>query len=117
MKPIVVYVDWLDWFSGKDYFVSGVTLFPFVCIHKNLRDTIDGKKKITHETIHFYQALETLVVGFYFLYIYQFLLNLFFYASGWYDAYVMVSFEMEAFDNEEDFDYPSKRKWFAWRKY
>ena len=112
IKPIIVYVDWLRFFSNKKYIASGVTLFPFICIHKNLRDTIDGLIKVNHESIHFEQMKETFVIGFYLIYAVNFLRNLF--RAKPYQAYKTVMFEQEAFDCEKELKYLESREKYVW---
>ena len=116
ITPIVLYVDWLRFFSSEKYIVSGVSIFPFIFIHKNLRNTIDGRIKINHESIHFYQTLETFIIGFYLIYAFNFLVNLF--KHDWYWAYKNVVFEKEAHINERYLDYlwHPYRKRYAWWK-
>lgn len=116
MKPIVKYVKWLDIFKGKNYFVSGMALFPFVLLHKNLEYTVDGYIKENHESIHFEQQKELFVIGFYLIYVFEFVRNLFHYKSS-YKAYKNISFEREAFTNEANLNYLDKREKYAFKKF
>lgn len=56
---------------------------------------------------------ELLYVPFYILYILEWLYRLT--QKG--NAYKNVSFEKEAYDNENDMDYLNKREYFSWIKY
>ena len=69
-----------------------------------------------HETIHFWQCVETLIFGFVLMYFGEY----FVYRLKGLDhrsAYMAISFEREARANQSDEDYISKRKFLAWRKY
>ena len=75
-----------------------------------------GKVKpnvINHESIHTVQMREMLYLPFYLWYGIEWFIRLF--QHG--DEYRSISFEREAYDNETDADYLSKRKHFAWFKY
>lgn len=113
MRPIVIYNDTIlnlfSWF----FRVGGIAIFPFVIIRKNKKDNIRGKITINHETIHFWQCIELLVIGFYVLYLLFFLFNLIKYRDLKL-AYVNIPFEKEAYSKELDFDYISKRKMYSW---
>jgi hypothetical protein len=71
---------------------------------------------IRHEEIHTAQMKELLYVPFYLLYILEFLWH---YARkrNFKDAYMAISFEVEAYKYEFDKDYLSTRKHYAqWRQ-
>jgi hypothetical protein len=91
--------------------VYAITLFPFVFI----RDEGD-EITITHETIHHKQYLETLVLGFLFLYLFDFVYGLIKYRSTE-EAYFRIRFEQEAYANDIYEDYLEKRRMFSWLKY
>jgi len=82
-----------------------------------LRDKsgLEDKSLINHETIHWRQELETLIIGFYILYLFFYLKNLITGKVG-YEAYRSIPFEKEAFDHQDDLTYLSKRKFFAWAR-
>jgi hypothetical protein len=91
--------------------VYAITLYPFVFI----RD--EGNEiTINHERIHLKQQKELLIIGFYFLYIIFWLVNLIRYRS-FFLAYSAIPFEREAYQNEENWVYTLNRKAFAWWKY
>lgn len=95
------------------------------------------EKNFNHEGIHSVQILEMIVVGltvllpfvlfgvispwwlfasvgtFYYWYFIEWLVRIF--KKG--NAYRNISFEREAFDNDDDLTYLANRKRFAWRKY
>lgn len=71
---------------------------------------------INHESIHYEQEKELGYVGFYLLYILEYLYNRIKYKNGR-TAYHNISFEKEAYDNQRDLDYIPNRKKFSWLKY
>ena len=91
--------------------IGAITLWPFVISRNKL-----NKQVLNHETIHIKQQQELLIIGFYILYVYYWIKGLMFYGSAQM-AYYSIPFEMEAYDNDEDLEYLSKRKLMAWWKY
>ena len=92
----------------------GITLFPFV-----LLKTVELKKNmilVNHEKIHLKQQLELLVFPFYIIYVMEFLLRLMQY-KNWHLAYRHISFEREAYLNENDLSYLKSRSFFGFIKY
>ena len=67
------------------------------------------ERDYNHEAIHTKQMKELLYVPFYILYILEWLYRLT--QKG--NAYKNVSFEKEAYDNENDMDYLNKREYFS----
>jgi hypothetical protein len=96
----------------------GISIFPIVFLYGKY---FESKTTINHETIHFKQQLEMLVIPFYLVYGFFFLLNFFkgFFKKdgGWNTSYYRIPFEQEAYDNEENLDYLKSRKPYAWIKY
>lgn len=77
--------------------------------------TVSGKT-INHELIHTKQMKEMGYIFFYLWYgIEYILIRLFHRKQG--DAYHDVSFEEEAHNNDENFNYLNERKRYAWIKY
>jgi hypothetical protein len=88
--------------------IHAIALFPFVfCRH-----TIDERVR-THETIHFQQQLETGVIFFYLIYLWDYLASKLKGLSG-FEAYRAIRAEREAYDNQDDPDYLNKRKRWKW---
>ena len=83
--------------------ISGIMLFPF-CIVK--RDA--NASTIRHERIHFYQALNLLVVPFYVLYFIEWVRCLIQYGK---DAYYYICFEQEAYLNDYKREYKVGYNW------
>lgn len=72
-------------------------------------------KTINHESIHTAQMKETLYIGFYILYLLEWLIRL---ITPPYDsAYRDISFEREAYSNEKNLNYLDSRPHFVWTKY
>jgi len=91
--------------------VYAITLFPFVFV----RDEGDPDT-ITHETIHFKQYLETFIIGFLLIYLFDYIAGLIKYKNTA-QAYYQIRFEQEAYNNDFEEDYPSERARFSWLKY
>lgn len=92
----------------------GITLFPFIFL-KNKHLKVD-LVLINHEKIHLKQQLELLILPFYIFYLLEWLVKLFKYKSG-YLAYKNLSFEREAYKNENDINYLKNRRFWAFLKY
>lgn len=84
--------------------ISAIAIFPFIFIHPDTKVT---PRLINHERIHLRQQLEMLVIPFYVWYLIEY------FTVG----YEQNRFELEAYDNDYDLNYLSKRKWFAFIKY
>jgi hypothetical protein len=93
---------------------QAMALYPFI-LFKNKRLKAD-ERIIRHEQIHFYQQLEMLIVFFYPVYLLNYLFNLIKFRNHG-EAYFQISFEREAYQNENDLAYFKRRKPYAWLKY
>ena len=92
----------------------GITLFPFIFL-KN--ESFRGNEKlIYHERIHLEQQREMLVLFFYVIYGLEWVLKLIKYRNR-YLAYKNLSFEREAYQNENNFNYLQTRKNWAFLNY
>ncbi|AFK03908.1 hypothetical protein Emtol_2773 [Emticicia oligotrophica DSM 17448] len=92
--------------------IQGITLFPFIIV----RSKKPSKVLINHEMIHIRQQLELLILPFYIWYVGEWLFHYFRCRKFW-QAYRKISFECEAYDNEEDFEYLQKRRFWNFLKY
>jgi hypothetical protein len=81
-----------------------MAFFPFVIINSQVAAT---PELINHERIHLRQQIELLLLPFYIWYLIAF------YRKGYWD----ISFEKEAYANENDLTYLKKRRIFAFLKY
>ncbi|MFV0565951.1 MAG: hypothetical protein ACK5NB_08980 [Flavobacteriaceae bacterium] len=93
---------------------TGMALFPFIVLkEKQLKhDAV----LVNHERIHLRQQLELLVLPFYAFYIIEFLFRLV-YCRNWKTAYRSLSFEREAYANQQDLDYLKHRPFWCFLKY
>ncbi len=92
----------------------GISLWPFIFIKDSTlkKDTYF----INHEKIHLKQQSELLVLPFYILYLLEFCIRAFKYRN-FNRAYHNISFEQEAYANEENSNYLVNRKPFSFLKY
>lgn len=91
---------------------TAITLAPFgVYIDKEF---IRNKLLINHESIHWRQQWELLILPFYVWYVTEWFIRLFINGKR---AYSMIAFEQEAYGNDEDFDYLNHRRVYSWFKY
>jgi len=117
-KPFVIYndkfLDKISWF----FKVGGIALFPYIILrekYKQARYRSNAMKTINHETIHFQQALELLIIPFYILYVLEYIIKAIIYLDI-NKAYMNISFEREAYTNERDLNYLGARKRYNWIK-
>ena len=71
---------------------------------------------INHENIHWEQEKELMIVGFYLLYVIEFIVRLIA-IRNWHKAYRSISFERECYTNERNLSYVESRKHYSWTKY
>ena len=117
--PIIKYndklLDRLSWFMK----IGGITLWPWVILRERYNSTSYWKKRaariINHESIHIKQQEEMLVLPFYIWYVTEWLIKVPIYFS-FQKAYYNISFEREAFDNDDNLSYLNSRKKYAWIK-
>lgn len=88
--------------------INAITLFCFVFSRGEI-----SERTRRHETIHFQQYLETLVVGFLVIYLFDFMCRLVAYQEGK-KAYRMICFEQEAHACDNQPTYLERRKRFNW---
>ena len=89
-----------------------MAIFPFLFIREEYKDDIT-EQVINHESIHFQQQKEMLIIPFYVWYIIEFIIKFFIYKS----AYKNISFEREAYSNADNLEYLKTRKWYSFFKY
>ena len=84
--------------------IRAITIFPFIFLSSNANpDAI----LINHEKIHLRQQVELLIFPFYVWYLIEF------YKKGYWN----ISFEREAYYNENNLNYLKSRKLFTFVKY
>jgi hypothetical protein len=92
----------------------GLSFWPFIFVkHHGLKA---DSALINHEKIHLRQQLELLVLPFYVLYITEWLCRTVWYMDG-YRAYKNISFEREAYANENNQDYLLQRRPLSFLQY
>ena len=110
-KPKVkVMTNFLEFFLGKN--IIGITLCPFGIYVKI--EYLTRQKTINHESIHWQQQLEMLIIFFYLWYLIEWLIRI---PINGKKAYISLSFEREAYGNAGNQDYLKTRKQYAWLKY
>lgn len=109
---IIVSKFWTSFFSaGK---ANAITIFPFIFLYGKSMKT--NSVLVNHERIHLKQAIELLIFPFYICYLTEFLIR-FIYYRNFHLAYLNISFEREAYANEQNLGYTKTRKAFAFYKY
>ena len=91
---------------------NGMALFPFLLV----KYKSPSKVLINHERIHFRQQIELLILPFYIWYILEYLTHRLRGKSP-NQAYRNISFEREAYENDENLEYLNNRKLWAFWKY
>ena len=95
--------------------INAITIWPFIIFSDK-----GSIRVLNHERIHIRQQLETLVFGFYILYVLFWIVGLIKYIKSkdrFYKAYMYIPFEKEAHINDSNFTYLINRKKFSWIKY
>ena len=94
--------------------VRGITFFPFIILsYKKDRTNII---LLNHEKIHIRQQVELLIVPFFLWYGLEFLVRYVKYRN-WKQAYMNISFEREAYENEKDLHYLKQRPFWSFLRY
>ncbi len=75
-----------------------------------------SKYQLNHEMIHSRQIIEMLWVFFYLFYLTEWLIRLVQYRNR-FAAYYNISFEREAYSNDQNLAYLKNRKWYAFLNY
>ena len=92
----------------------GLTVYPFIFLF-NKKDKINPKL-LNHERIHIRQQLEMLVLPFFVWYGIEFFVGLIRFRNRR-EAYLNISFEKEAYQNEKDLNYLKQRFFWNFLKY
>jgi len=92
----------------------GIALWPFIVVKDAFLK--EDAYFINHERIHLRQQAELLVVPFYFIYVIEYVIRLFQYRNSQL-AYRNISFEKEAYYNQDDLSYLKKRKLWSFIRY
>lgn len=98
----------------KNTKISGITLFPFILLRK--KELRYNQILINHEKIHLRQQLELLIIPFYIWYLSEYYIRYLKYKNA--DlAYRNISFEKEAYENDQNLNYLRNRKLWRFIKY
>lgn len=98
--------------SGR---VEGITLYPFIILRRDIKDTASAPYVINHEKIHIVQQGELLILFFILAYFYEYIAGRLRGDSPG-AAYRNISFEREAYTHMYDLKYLERRKFLAHRK-
>lgn len=74
------------------------------------------KEQINHEKIHTHQIIELLWIFFYLLYFFEWLIRLIQFRDR-IEAYYNISFEREAYSNDNNLEYLQNRSWYSFVHY
>lgn len=117
--PIIKYSDKFLDRIGLFMKIGGITLWPFIILREIYDSTPPWRRKaariINHESIHIKQQEEMLIIPFYLWYIIEWAIKVPIYFS-FRKAYYNISFEREAYDNDDNLSYLNNRKHYAWIK-
>lgn len=103
---------------------KAITLGPYIFVKKG---TVLSGQEVNHESIHWEQYKETFIIGFFFVYVLEFILKFISPSltvaekhqgrSYWKRVYRSLSMERESYDNQANPLYIKNRKHFAWLSY
>ena len=89
---------------------KAINLFGILFVREGAKIS---EQDLNHESIHTVQMKEMLYIFFYVWYIVEWVIRLF--KKG--NAYRNISFEQEAYNNEDNLEYLNNRKHYEWLKY
>ena len=112
MKAKVIYESRIPKLFSLFMPVSAVTLWPFIFV----RESHPSHTLLRHELIHIKQASELGVIGFYLLYLMDWLKALWIYRKPEL-AYRRIRFEQEAYTYQDELEYLTKRPKHAWKQF
>jgi len=119
--PIIKYnnkfLNSMSWFMK----IGGIAIWPYIVLRERYQDKQDNpyyanqtSRIINHESIHIKQQQELFLIPFYLWYFIEWFFKLFIYGKK---AYYNISFEREAYTNENDLNYIKTRKWYSFLKH
>ena len=107
IKQNLQIINFFTIFFGEQ--MNAVTLYPYIFT----RYSETASNIINHEKIHCEQYKETLIIGYYFIFFINYIINWFYYLDV-HKAYRNVLFEKEAYENMNNYDYLKYRRRFSW---
>ena len=112
VAPWLVYIA--AYLTGTPEQAKAAALFPFIVV----RDmSVVEPWVINHERIHFRQEVELLFIGFWILYLFEYLFSRLVLRFPAREAYLYQSGEQEAYLNQHNFNYLNERKPYTRLKY
>lgn len=111
-RLIIISPKFLKFLTGN--LATGMALFPFIVV-KNIEAKVNDRL-INHEKIHLIQQLEMLILPFYIWYALEYTIRRFQFKNHL-EAYKNISFEKEAYCNEDKLNYLKNRKLFSFLKF
>ena len=99
---------------------KAITLGPLIFVRKG---TVLSDRDVNHEAIHWEQYKETFIIGFFLVYVIEFILRSFTIEEKkdgrgyWNRVYHSLSMEREAYAHQDEPNYIKSRKHFAWIGY
>ena len=111
-NKIIISPKFLKFFTGN--FASALAFFPFIILRK--KEFATNPVLINHEMIHLRQQVELLLIFFYCWYLTEYIIRLIIYRNHL-KAYRNISFEREAYANENNIYYNKQKKWWSFLKY
>lgn len=93
---------------------KAITILFWIFIRKGVKlSDVD----ITHETIHWKQQIELGFIFFYIWYIIEFIIKLLYNTFNWKKAYRSISFEQEAYERQNNWNWTEFRPKYYWTKF
>ncbi|MCB9202321.1 MAG: hypothetical protein H6604_04640 [Flavobacteriales bacterium] len=96
----------------KDF--RGLAIYPFVFFRE--KELKNDAIIVNHERIHLRQQIELLWIFFFILYVFEFIFN-YIRLKNLHLAYMNISFEKEAYKNQNNLKYLKDRKFWSFLKY
>ena len=103
---------------------KAMTVGPFIFVKKG---TVLSEQDINHESIHWEQYKETFIIGFFLIYLIEFILKFISPSltinekkqgrSYWNRVYHSLSMERESYENQDNPNYLKNRQHYTWIKY
>ena len=94
--------------------VRGITIFPFIVL--SFKKDKSNEVLINHEKIHIRQQIEMLVIPFFLWYGIEYVIRFIQYRNSKL-AYLNISFEREAYQNEKNLHYLKQRSFWKFIKF
>lgn len=124
MKPRVRYDHWVpQMLSWGPMVIAAITIYPYILISApqrskiNWDDPYDQAVTVNHEMIHIAQYEELKILGFLWLYNWDYWVGRLRYGYSHEKAYMRIRFEQEAYAHQTNHYYLSTRQKKAWRRY